>query len=1052
MNGLESLYRRAACFTTLIAIFLTGGPILMAQDPAGDEIYELSPFTVMPAPGYVAQSTLSASRLNTELRDVSQSISVLTEDFLDDIGALTPEDALLYSLNVENISEFTDPQGNGQANTGIAFNNFTGRVRGIDSAGIMRDFFNTNLQSDTYNLGGGVSISSGPNAVIFGLGGTGGVISTGYKRALLGRDAYGLSFRVDSEGSFRVVADLNQELIKDKLAVRIIGLNDNFETYRNKSDGDQERYFYSVTANPWKGGSLTAYYEDVDIHKNLPRNVVAYDGGITAYLEHVANGGDPYYDNSLTPGTIQPGWGNLVEIGGATQDFWYYADGNSLFAGLAGTRTVRTRDPNGLDPVPLNDFRWSIPVDNEFSNPEHYLHGAATNRRMTGDVYGAIFTQQLTKDLHIEIGYNKESGMTHYTSMAAGNSDIRVDINEYLPDLVTPNPYKGRYYVESNGQSSSDFNELESFRTTVSYDLDLTELNRWLGRHKIVALYTEDQIDRFWSWFRTRTVAPENVDSYVFDARDNRVNGGTLYRFYLDSAGEIPELSFEPFEGGPQADGSFVYARGNAPASGNTWSQLKKEKGMTGVIQSYWFNNRLITTLGYRYGDFQDGSATPLVYGRDIPSTSEIAWGWQNIEDVDRSLDSYGPEYEEDAINYGAVYHLTGSENKLGQISLIYNFADIFTSPTPNFFPDGTRVPSPTGESYDVGIMYQSPDGKFGGRLTYYNTKAKSLRTTDWRNTLQLPIGRLERQIGFPGALNDDSNSHAQRILNGTIWDGPGNDPNRSLVTVADINADPRLAFNTEGFPLNETNLGMTADRESEGYELELWANPTRNLTFRLTAAKNEAVDKNLLAGWGPWAEKRYDYWLAWAEWEQTHFIGNSNTPIGRSGNSVSRRFGQFSPGYVTLISQDEGTRVTQNVGVRMNFSGKYSFDEGALKGFEVGGSYRYREAPVIGYEGGPATDPFEGFPYRTNESNNFDFQAYDLDKTIFGVDTHDIDMFLSYRGKLGNGTRYIVRLNVRNVFNDQGIRPQKATTRGETVVYTYQAPRNISLTLDLDF
>ena len=25
---------------------------------------------------------------------------------------------------------------------------------------------------------------------------------------------------------------------------------------------------------------------------------------------------------------------------------------------------------------------------------------------------------------------------------------------------------------------------------------------------------------------------------------------------------------------------------------------------MTGVIQSYWFNNRLVTTLGYRYGDY----------------------------------------------------------------------------------------------------------------------------------------------------------------------------------------------------------------------------------------------------------------------------------------------------------------------------------------------------------------------------------------------------------------------------------------------------------------
>ena len=140
----------------------------------------------------------------------------------------------------------------------------------------------------------------------------------------------------------------------------------------------------------------------------------------------------------------------------------------------AGNNTVQTRSPGELD-NPLNDFPWSIPVDNEFSNPEHYMHGLATNRRMTGDVYGAIFTQQLTENLHIEIAYNRDRGMTYYTSMANGNSEIRVDVNEYLPDLVTPNPYKGRYYVQSFGQSTSDFNEIESFRTTVSYDLDLTE-------------------------------------------------------------------------------------------------------------------------------------------------------------------------------------------------------------------------------------------------------------------------------------------------------------------------------------------------------------------------------------------------------------------------------------------------------------------------------------------------------------------------------------------------------------------------------------------------
>ena len=45
----------------------------------------------------------------------------------------------------------------------------------------------------------------------------------------------------------------------------------------------------------------------------------------------------------------------------------------------------------------------------------------------------------------------------------------------------------------------------------------------------------------------------------------------------------------------------------------------------------------------------------------------------------------------------------------------------------------------------------------------------------------------------------------------------------------------------------------MTADRTSEGLEIEAWANPTENLTFRFTAANNEATDVNGLKGWDTW-------------------------------------------------------------------------------------------------------------------------------------------------------------------------------------------------------
>ncbi|GAB5560021.1 MAG: hypothetical protein SynsKO_16680 [Synoicihabitans sp.] len=1054
IKNYPSRYVREIVFSTFAFLSLVLGITqVFAQERTSstveeDETIELNPFTVSSDTGYIAQRTIYGTRLNSELKDVPQQVSVFTEDFLADIDALSPEEAMLYSVNVENNMEFSDPiSASGNFNVGIAFNNFSGRVRGIDSAGRMRDFFNTNLQSDNYNLAGGISVSSGPNAVVFGLGGTGGVISTGYKKATASRNAYGVDIRTDSEGSFRVVSDINKVLLKDKLAFRVVALDDHFETHRNGSRGDQERYFFSVTANPWKSGSLTAYYENVGIQKGLPRNVVAYDGGVTAYLEHVANGGAPFYDNSIS-NAIQPGWENIVERVGQNRDFWYHLpDGTQTYVGRSNQGTVRntvqTIDPSRRDSDPLNRYRWSLPEDSPLVSLEHNIHGLTTNRRMVGDIYGAILTQQLRKNLHIELGYNFETGDTHYTSMAQpGAAVVRVDTNLYLPDKVTPNPYKGMYYVDHWGQSTSDFNELESFRATISWDLDFTDKNKWLGRHQVMGLYTVDQIDRMWSWLRTKTVHPDNVDSYIYNAGSGRGQGQTYYRWYLDENFEMVN-PWDPYKGGAQPDGSFVWARGNAPASGFTWSQLKKEKGATAAIQSFWLDSRLVTTVGYRYGWFQDGAATVPF----IRNTPEVAFGRPNIPDVDRSLDTYSPEYSEDAINYGLVYHVTGAENRLGEISFFYNFADIFTSPTPARFPDNSRVPSPTGESFDFGLMWQAPSGKFGGRLNYYKTESKSLRSTAWQNSIKNPVRNIENRIGFPGESAEDENAYAVRIADGEIVDASGN-----VVTLADIAANPQLAFRTDGFDITTPNSihGMTADRESTGYELEAWANPTENITVRLTAAKNKATDQALMKGWDTWIDKRYQYWKAWAEWEHNHFAElPTNDPLSDAGNSVTETFAQVSPGYSTLTTID-GAQVNQNVGLRLNLTARYSFRQGVLKGLDAGASYRFREAPVIGYIATPAENFFPDFPYPDNAQT--EFTASNLDRPVHADDQHDIDMFLSYRGRLKDETRYNIRFNVRNVFDNTDVIQQRANSRGETVIYSFKPPRTYSMTLGFDF
>ncbi|HEY9154392.1 MAG TPA: hypothetical protein VIM69_04635, partial [Opitutaceae bacterium] len=64
-------------------------PTKPATTPDAEETIVLSPFEVTSSndEGYAAATTLAGNRLNTELRDVGSSITVVTSQFLRDTGA-----------------------------------------------------------------------------------------------------------------------------------------------------------------------------------------------------------------------------------------------------------------------------------------------------------------------------------------------------------------------------------------------------------------------------------------------------------------------------------------------------------------------------------------------------------------------------------------------------------------------------------------------------------------------------------------------------------------------------------------------------------------------------------------------------------------------------------------------------------------------------------------------------------------------------------------------------------------------------------------------------
>src|SRR5690606_24933774 len=173
--------------------------------------------------GYAAASTLAGSRLNTDLKDIAAPISVFTKEFLEDLGAVTVNDALEFALNT--VTDY-DTTGNG-----IVESNFQTRMRGISGAGRARNYVATGLNLDFYNTER-LDFSRGPNSVLFGIGSPAGIINTTTKSARTDRDFGSVQAIVGSYGERRASLDYNESLTSN-FGLRVNALWQDKDGYRD---------------------------------------------------------------------------------------------------------------------------------------------------------------------------------------------------------------------------------------------------------------------------------------------------------------------------------------------------------------------------------------------------------------------------------------------------------------------------------------------------------------------------------------------------------------------------------------------------------------------------------------------------------------------------------------------------------------------------------------------------------------------------------------------------------------------------------------------------
>lgn len=169
--------------------------------------------------GYIAKQTTTATKTNTPLKNIPQSVSIMTAEQASDQGSKSLGQALTYVPGV------TVAQGEGQRDQITIRGQATTSDFYVDG---VRD--DVEYYRDLYNVEA-IEVIKGPNAMIFGRGGSGGVVNRATKQA----DGQTIREGTITYGMFdqkRATVDVGQA-ISSSAAFRLNAMYENAESYRD---------------------------------------------------------------------------------------------------------------------------------------------------------------------------------------------------------------------------------------------------------------------------------------------------------------------------------------------------------------------------------------------------------------------------------------------------------------------------------------------------------------------------------------------------------------------------------------------------------------------------------------------------------------------------------------------------------------------------------------------------------------------------------------------------------------------------------------------------
>jgi iron complex outermembrane recepter protein len=737
--------------------------------PATDTTVTLSPFEVNSSRdvGYQANDTLAGSRLRTNLTEVANAISVFTPEFINDVNAFGEADLMRYSASA--VPERSDQT---PAVQGIAIDTggFQFRIRG-QVASRSRNYFGTALVPDTFNAER-FEEARGPNAILFGLGGAGGILNTSIKTAKLTRTFTQLALSADDQGLLRAHVDHNHKL-NDRLALRLNVLHHTADGWQEHQFVENQRLHFAGTYRPWERLTVRVDAEYGHVKNTLSRFFAPFDnvalwkfsgsplvGGLAAadnprgIGKRNATQRVTFVGNDATLHNFQQ---TVFSLSGPARvnSVILPADWPAIAGDVPYPATAAFSGPGGTSEFKQKSLGATIEAE-PFRN--FFVELAAVNDLRDHDVYDT------THEAFRVLG---EPGQTYREG--------------------TANPYAGLYYVDTRWVRRRERNGGERYRATLSYTLNL---GKW-GRHNLAGMSSRDNPGN------PRNVTFLVLDGAPFHPQPQNAANQLWTRQYITDPSDPTQFAAPDFRRIPQTF-SVAMDAGVAPRTFNTaWAynelndQWQHVENRFAALQSYFLDDRIVTTVGWRYTE-------QTSFSRPTNATQpSFANGPLNFSGAAPTSTTYDFERR----SYGVV----GKPTKW--LSLYYNYSENAQIPntTQTLIPNASPFPLNSGEGKDYGAMVRLLNGRVFVRAGYFITAAVDQSSAFGASNV---------------ALRND------RIMDAQIGAG--------LITEANA-----VRFAGGDFDL--------ADLETKGYELNLTANITPGWRVLLNLSKSTAVQTNLL-------------------------------------------------------------------------------------------------------------------------------------------------------------------------------------------------------------